>query len=145
MARTYRQLLRTDPERLRAHSAPGVWSPLEYVCHYRDVLRVQRERILLALKKDKPSFESMRREERVTEERYNEQDPAAVGVEIAVAADELATTLEKLSDRDWLREGVYSYPTRQLRSAEWIARNTIHEGLHHIMDIERQLEDSSGL
>jgi hypothetical protein len=132
--------MHTDADRFRAHSAPGVWSPLEYACHYRDVLRVQRERIGLARKEDTPVFVPMRREERVTEERYNEQDPAAVGVQIAVAADELATTLEKLGDADWAREGVYNYPTRQLRSVEWIARNTVHEGVHHIMDIERQLE-----
>jgi hypothetical protein len=119
-----------------------VWSPLEYSCHYRDVLRVQRERIVLALKKDKPSFTSMRREERVTEERYNEQDPATVGVEIAVAADELASALERLDDKGWGREGEYHYPTTQLRDVEWIARHTVHEGVHHIMDVERQLDAS---
>lgn len=119
-----------------------MWSPLEYACHYRDVLRVQRERILLALKKDKPEFASMRREERVIEERYNEQDPAAVGVEIAVAADELASALERLGDKDWLREGEYHYPATQMRNVEWIARHTVHEGVHHIMDVERQLSGS---
>src|SRR5687768_12518100 len=58
---------------LRAYTAPGVWSPLEYCCHMRDVLRVQRERTLLAIEQTEPVFASMRREERVIEERYNEQ------------------------------------------------------------------------
>ena len=138
-ARRYRDLLRADEEKLRKHVTAGVWSPLEYACHYRDVLRVQRERIELALRKDKPVFTSMRREERVTEERYNEQDPAKVGVELAVAADELASMLERLRDRDWEREGEYHYPTTQLRNVEWVANHTVHEGVHHIMDIERQL------
>lgn len=139
-ARRYRELLRSvDADKLRKHTAPGVWSPLEYACHFRDVLRVQRERTELALKKDKPSFTSMRREERVTEERYNEQDPATVGVEIAVAADELASMLERLHDSDWAREGEYHYPTTQLRNIEWIGNHTIHEGVHHLMDIDRQL------
>lgn len=140
IARRFRELLRgTDADRLRTHSRSGVWSPLEYACHYRDVLRVQRERIELALRKDKPVFTSMRREERVTEERYNEQDPATVGVEIAVAADELASVLERLRAKDWDREGEYHYPTTQLRNVEWIANHTVHEGVHHLMDIERQL------
>jgi hypothetical protein len=60
-------------------------------------------------------------------------------VEIAVAADELASTLERLADGDWTREGEYHYPTTQLRDIEWIARHTVHEGVHHILDIERLL------
>jgi hypothetical protein len=103
---------------------------------------VQRERILLARKEDEPTFLPMRREERVTEEPYNEQDPGTVGVEIAVAADELASMLERLSDSEWQRRGVYNYPAPQLRTVEWIARHTIHEGVHHILDIERQLDVS---
>jgi hypothetical protein len=140
LARQFRDLLHSDPYQLRAHSQPGVWSPIEYAAHFRDVLRTQLERIELAIHEDEPTFTSMRREERVSEERYNEQDPAKVAFEIAEAADALASALERLSPGSWEREGVYNYPTKQLRSIEWIARNTIHEGLHHVMDIERQLE-----
>src|SRR5687768_9754211 len=56
---------------LRAHAVSGVWSPLEYCCHMRDVLAVQNERTLLAQESDEPRFASMRRDERVSEERYN--------------------------------------------------------------------------
>lgn len=139
LARQFRDLLHADPFEIRKHSAPGVWSPLEYAAHYRDVLRAQLERIELAVNEDEPTFTSMRREERVTEEKYNEQDPAKVTFDIAAASDALATALERLSHATWEREGMYNYPTKQLRSIEWIARNTIHEGLHHIQDIERQL------
>jgi hypothetical protein len=31
-----------------------------------------------------------------------------------------------------------------MRSVEWIARNTVHEGRHHLMDMERQLDAQSG-
>jgi hypothetical protein len=50
--------------------------------------------------------------------------------------------LERLSDSEWQRRGVYNYPAPQLRTVEWIARHTIHEGVHHILDIERQLDVS---
>src|SRR5437870_8120254 len=76
-------------EELRRHNAPGRWSPLEYCCHMRDVLCVQRDRVLLALREEEPVFASMRREERVTEERYNDQDPEDVAVEISRAAEAL--------------------------------------------------------
>ena len=40
---------RTDP---RTRREPEVWSPLEYGCHLRDVLLVQRERVLDARRND---------------------------------------------------------------------------------------------
>ncbi len=61
-------------ERLRDHPRPASWSPLEYGCHVRDVLRFQRERVALAQAEETPLFTSMRRDERAVEERYNDQD-----------------------------------------------------------------------
>jgi DinB superfamily len=127
----------TDVSMLRAHPRAGVWSALEYCCHMRDVFRVQRERVLLALAKDQPAFTSMRREERVVEERYNDQSPAEVAREVLGAAASLSGTLEFLDDGGWQRTGVYNWPSRQVRTVEWIGRHTIHEGQHHLQDIDR--------
>lgn len=54
------------------------WSALEYTCHVRDVLAVQRERLVSALTEQRPLFAPMRRDERAVEQRYNEQDIDAV-------------------------------------------------------------------
>jgi hypothetical protein len=126
-------------DELRSRPAPDVWSPLEYACHLRDVFRAQRQRIALSLEQDTPEYPSMRRDERVLEERYNEQEPAMVLDELTAAADELARALEDLDDAGWQRTGIYSYPTRELRTLEWIGRHTIHEGEHHLLDVARQL------
>jgi S-DNA-T family DNA segregation ATPase FtsK/SpoIIIE len=136
----YRRLLGgRDDEALRLRPSPEVWSPLEYTCHLRDVFRTQTDRIRLALEQDTPRFASMRREERVAEERYNEQDVETVLGELAAAADELARCFESLDDAAWLRKGIYSYPTEAVRTVEWIGVHTIHEGEHHLMDVGRQL------
>jgi DinB superfamily len=71
---------------LVAHTRPGSWSPLEYGCHVRDMLAVQRDRVLLAQAEQRPLFASMRRDERAVEEAYNEQDPVTVAAEVAAAA-----------------------------------------------------------
>jgi hypothetical protein len=126
----------TDVTVLRAHPRAGVWSALEYCCHTRDVFRVQRERAELALLEHQPAFASMRRDERVTEERYNEQTPAQVGREVSGAAESLARLLESLDDRGWQRTGIYNWPERRVRTVEWIGRHTIHEGEHHLQDID---------
>jgi DNA segregation ATPase FtsK/SpoIIIE, S-DNA-T family len=122
--------------RLRAHPLDGTWSALEYACHIRDVLKVQRERVHRALAEDNPVYEPMRREERVDLDRYNQQDPASVAVEIGMAADALAYDLETLDEAGWRREGVYGWPTIELRSMEWLAQHTVHELIHHHRDIE---------
>src|SRR5262249_16653840 len=58
--------------------APSFWSPLDSTCHVRDVLRVQGERLALALRTDNPQFVPMGREERVILDAYNAQDPQTV-------------------------------------------------------------------
>ena len=135
-ARAYRPvLLGSDDAALRAHPDAGVWSILEYSCHLRDVLTAQRGRVRQALKEDNPDFASMRREERVAEERYNEQQPEVVADQLEDAADALAGVLDSLDETGWLRTGVYHWPATQERSVEWIARHSVHECVHHLKDI----------
>jgi hypothetical protein len=140
-APAFRARLSDTPDaRLRSRPEPDVWSPLEYACHVRDVFRVQRERILLALVDDTPDFVPMRRDERALEERYNDQDAATVAGELAQAAEALAATLDALDDSGWVRTGVYNWPERQVRTVEWIGRHTVHEGRHHLHDVAQQLD-----
>jgi DinB superfamily len=129
-------LAETDDDILRSHPIAETWSPLEYACHVRDVFRVQRERVLRALAEDQPVFASMRREERVVEERYNDQRATQVADEITEAAESFAQTLEALDADGWRRTGVYNWPTTRVRDVEWIGRHTIHEGEHHLQDID---------
>lgn len=119
----------------RERPQPETWSPLEYTCHFRDVLRVQRERIGLALEQDRPDFVPMRRDERATEERYNEQALDTVLAELAEAADRFADTVDALRGEQWQRTGLYHWPEPAERSLEWVTRQTLHEGLHHLQDI----------
>ncbi|MGH9091308.1 MAG: DinB family protein [Acidimicrobiales bacterium] len=143
LAPAYRRRLRAAaPDRLRLRPRPATWSALEYACHYRDVLRTQRARIPAALAEDRPVFEPMRRDERVTEDRYNAQDPGRVGRELAAATDELATYLSGLDDRAWSRTGIYLWPVRAERSVAWIGRHTVHEGVHHLLDVDRSLAEA---
>src|SRR6185436_16107921 len=86
----YRSILEADDAALRRRPAPEVWSALEYACHVRDVLLVQRDRIYVSLVEDTPSFPPMYREERVGFARYNEQAPATVADQVDVASDLIA-------------------------------------------------------
>jgi len=121
----------------RRRPAEHVWSPLEYTCHVRDVFRVQRERLTLALAVDGPEFASMGRDERVVADAYNQQDPAVVLAELADAASDLAADFSTLGRPELARTGIYPWPVPQTRTLLWLGQHTVHEGEHHLRDLRR--------
>jgi hypothetical protein len=118
---------------------PGRWSPLEYACHVRDMLLVQRERLLAARRLDRPVCEPMGRDERVELDGYAEQDPADVARQLRDAAQLFASDLDRLNPAGWDRALIYTYPHRAERSLRWLAVHTVHEVTHHLLDVRRQL------
>lgn len=78
----------------------------------------------------------MRRDEVVVERDYNSQNPADVAEELAVAAEALAARLERVPPEGWVRVGVRDNLEMTI---DWMARNVVHEGTHHLLDIGRSL------
>jgi S-DNA-T family DNA segregation ATPase FtsK/SpoIIIE len=120
---------------LRRRPDPGTWSALEYTCHVRDVLLVQRDRAILALVETNPGFARMHRDERVGLARYDAHPPAQVAAQLGVAAELCATVFEGLTLEQWDRPLIYNYPAPAPRDLAWLARNTLHEVDHHLGDI----------
>jgi hypothetical protein len=135
----YRRRLILDPVVLRARPSPEVWSVLEYSCHVRDVFEVQRSRLELALTEPVPTFTPMGRDERVTRDRYNEQAPELVADQLDHAAAAIAAEFAGLRDDQWERTGIYNWPTTSERTMTWLGQHTIHEGRHHLRDIDAVL------
>src|SRR5262245_24818531 len=132
----------TPPARLTARSAPGVWSGLEYACHVRDVLLVQRERVLAGRRGEGDGITSMGRDERVGRvelDGYDGQRPADVAVQVEHAALLFGGVLGRLGDADWGLTLGYRYPQPARRSLRWVAVHTTHEVVHHLHDIRIQL------
>lgn len=131
-------LLNAD-EDLRTRREPETWSPLEYGCHVRDVLLVQRERLLAAQWNDLLDCAPMGRDERVALDGYAEQNPADVARQVVDAAHLIGNDLQRLDADAWERRVVYHYPETQEVTLRWVALNTVHEVQHHGLDIRRQL------
>lgn len=125
---------------VRVRPEPGTWSILEYTCHVRDVLAVQRRRLKRALAEDEPTFRPMGRDRRVVEDAYNQQDPEAVLEGLDDAAGALAGALDGLDAVGWRATGIYNWPEPTARSMLWLGRHTVHEVVHHLMDVHRGLE-----
>lgn len=130
------RLLDRRDESLRRRPKPEVWSGLEYACHVRDVLLIQRDRLYLALVEDAPSFSRMHRDDRAVLARYNLQKPHAVANEIQVAARLVAAAFADLEEAHWRRRLVYNWPDSDERDVLWLAAHTVHEGRHHLGDFD---------
>ena len=124
---------------LRSRPAEGVWSALEYACHVRDVFLVQRDRLYTALVEDTPTFAPMYRDHRVTLARYNAQDPAEVAEQLATASRLIAQAFDALDPTQFQRYCLYTFPAPAERSLLWVGQHVVHEGEHHLHDIEAGL------
>jgi hypothetical protein len=129
----------TPASRLRARPLPGTWSALEYACHVRDVLEVQRGRLLRAVREDRPRNVPMGRDERPMELRYNDQPAEEVMAAVRANGERLAAAFDALDEAGRARVLVYSWPSEAERDLVWVARHTVHELEHHRRDIERVL------
>jgi hypothetical protein len=130
----------TSGREVRTRQEPATWSPIEYGCHVRDVLLVQRERVIAARLSDCPTIHPMGRDERVDYDGYAAQAPERVARQLDDAAFLFANVLARLSPDDWDRSVMYNYPTLFERSLRWVAVHTVHEVRHHLLDVRRQVD-----
>jgi DinB superfamily len=132
-------ILRSDDIDVRSRRHSSVWSPLEYGCHLRDMLLVQRERVFAARRIERPDCAPMGRDQRVEHDGYAHQEPEDVARQLADAAQLFGNVLARLGEDDWDRTVIYHYPETHERSLRWLAMHTLHEACHHLVDIRRQV------
>ena len=112
---------------------PTTWSPLEYACHVRDCNRVYDERVRLMLTEDDPAYPNWDQDETAVAEKYGEQDPARVAVELAESAEALAARFESVPSDAWERTGRRSDGSGF--TIDSLARYFIHDPVHHLWDV----------
>ncbi len=107
---------------------------LEYACHVRDVYRLYDERLRLMLTLDDPTYPNWDQDVTAVDDRYNEQDPARVAIELADAARGLADRFAAVTDAEWGRTGTRSDGARF--TVDSFARYLMHDPVHHLHDVE---------
>jgi hypothetical protein len=118
---------------VRTRTTPGKWSPLEYACHVRDVLRIYDYRLNLMLTTDDPHYPNWDQNETAVAERYGEQETAVVDGELATAAETLASRFAGVHGDLWERTGNRSDGARF--TVETFGRYFIHDPVHHLYDV----------
>jgi hypothetical protein len=133
-------LQQADDAYVRHIPEPGVFSPLQYAAHVRDILRVYTDRIVLGLEQDAPTVPIFQPPQEVWEE-YNRSDVDELATDVEAQARRLEATGETMAPSDWLRivvndrgvYGVYSFTLAGL------ACNAVHEAYHHLLDAQGTL------
>jgi hypothetical protein len=119
--------------RARSRPAPEIWSPLEYGCHIRDVFVLFGQRAQLLLDQDDPLFANWDQDETALAERYWEQSPSVVAVELAAAGRHTATIFAGVEPGQWARAGRRS--NGSTFTVDSLGRYFIHDVLHHLVDV----------
>ncbi|OHV00248.1 DinB family protein [Mycobacterium talmoniae] len=115
--------------------SPQAWSVTEYVCHLRDVYMVSTIRLHRIRTEDTPALEPLFNDLRARRFRYNERELTAVLDELESAVAGFCEEVTATAGQDWERIG-----TRlpgETRTARWLVRQAMHEGVHHLSDINR--------
>ena len=131
-----RQAVAALPEAARrVRPSPGLWSVAEYVGHLRDVFTASTIRLHRARTEDHPVVEPMLNDLRARRFRYNDWDLDAVLDELEATATGFRDEIARTRPDQWDR--VVTRLPGEHRSARWVVRQAMHEGLHHLGDIRR--------
>src|SRR5207247_3099212 len=75
-------------------------------------------------------------DEQAVDRRYNEMEPTTALDWLERSARQSADTFERFSADDWSRKGRFDFGERDVID---MVRNEVHEGYHHLRDVERVL------
>jgi hypothetical protein len=120
-------------EALRRRPRPGVWSPVEYACHVRDVLLTFAVRIHRGVREDRPVLDPMYADWRTERFGYAATRLDVLLVELASAAHGFADEVRAVPDDAWDRP-VVRRPEEE-RTVRWLVRQAAHECVHHLADV----------
>jgi hypothetical protein len=127
----------TDEGLVRRRPDPSTWSGLEYTVHVADLFEHFAGVIRRMYDETRPTIDFWDPDERAASERYAEQDPRATLDRLDAAATKLASELERVDADGWSRTATFPFGERDLLM---MARNAVHEGSHHLRDVEQVLD-----
>lgn len=136
------QILQSSPA-VTARPEPGVWSPLEYGAHVRDVYRIFSQRLSRILAEDNPVFDNWNQDESALVERYGKQDPEVVADELEEQAQSLVAAIRSIRPDQLSRRG------RRTDGAEFTVASLLqyflHDVVHHLWDVTGQQDGAASL
>lgn len=133
-----------DGDVLRRRPSPDVWSALEYAAHARDTIAANSWVMDRALVEDRPAIEWPGDDVLATRAPSEATDIVVAVDDLAANAERLAARAERTDAGDWRRVVVVRGGMEGDVDALWLLRHAVHEGVHHLKDVERVLRAVRG-
>ena len=127
----------------RVRPSDHQWSALEYACHVRDVFGLFDKRLVLMLEQDDPLFDNWDQDETAIADRYDEQDPVQVGLDVQAAGAVLADRFDSVPTGGWTRTGRRS--DGAAFTIDTFSRYLLHDPVHHVHDVTAGFEQLEGI
>jgi hypothetical protein len=136
-------LLHSDEQFLRTKTDFGIFSPIQYGAHVRDMQQVAADRILLGIEQDNPVV-PIHNPPQEEWDRYARLTREELASDLDGQARRLAGVLANMDPSAWNRivindRGVYGVYTFTLAG---LACNAVHEAHHHLLDAKGTLTPS---
>ena len=128
---------------IRTRPAEGVWSAIEYAAHVADLMGPFTDVVRRTYTEDNPDLSAVfwDENEKAAADNYNEQSKDDVLARLRSGAEHLAKEAERVSAHGWKRMARFGWGDRDLLT---MLQNAVHEGVHHLRDIERGLAQVRG-
>lgn len=142
--RRYAEALAARPDEdtdavIRTRPAEGVWSALEYAAHVADLMEPFAVVIDRMFSQDDPDLSDVfwDQDERAVKQAYNDKAVDDVLAQLKTDAAKVVHEAEKVDARSWSRTATFPWGERDMLV---MLQNAVHEGVHHLKDLEHGLE-----
>ncbi|MEY2468419.1 MAG: hypothetical protein QOF21_1117 [Actinomycetota bacterium] len=126
---------------IRTRPAPAVWSALEYAVHVADSAGEFAVVVQRMYDEDKPVIGFTDPDEDVIASKWNEQAKDDVLARMAGGCAELVKQAERVDANGWTRTAEFPWGERDILI---MLQNAVHEGVHHLRDIDKGLAQVRG-
>ena len=123
-------LIRTRPE-------PNTWSAVEYTAHVADLMDVMAASFKAMVSETNPELDFWDQDQRAADQKYNEWTLDQLRDRMHAGCDAAAAAAEATTSADWDRTAGFPWGVRDLLT---MIRNAVHEGSHHLRDVEKVLD-----
>lgn len=126
-----------DEGLVRRRPEPATWSALEYTVHVADLYEFFAGAFRRMYDETNPTIAMWDPDERAASERYRHADPRATLDRLDAASNALVGALDRVDPEGWSRTAEFPFGSRTILQ---MARNAVHEGSHHLRDVDRVLD-----
>jgi hypothetical protein len=135
--RRFREVLtEVDDLALRRRPAPGVWSALEYTAHVRDMFALMAATVDRMVAETNPELAFPDPDTTAERGSYNAEAVEDVIAGLTATAARFAASIERVATAELDRTARFPWGERDILT---MIRNGVHEGTHHLRDVENGL------